>query len=988
MLKRNFLYFSGKITTQKFKAMKQSKFTILIFAVLFSITSATFAQNTSTQGTEFWVSFMTNGHKYHPEGPNGGNWVLTQVLISGKRDCSVTITNPQTGWTTTRQVQANNITTIDIDEDIAYIDGLSEQVQNKGLQITSTDTISVFCTNIAHLSFDASYVLPTQSLADDYIIQTYDQSHYSSNLNYQTQNQTSAFLIVATEDNTIVDITPSVATLNGHPAGHEFTIYMNKGQVCQVRSHRDDNNRDLSGTRVTARNCKRIAVFNGNTLTAIPNLGSSYDHVFEQAMPVQSWGKRFVVTKSLEREYDIVKIISASDHNEIYKNGTLIATINTGQSHSFELRGSETSCYIEASGRAAVYLYNKSRDGNSIGDPSSVWIAPVEQRIDEITFSTFNNENINIDTHHVNIIVNTEDTGDVFLDNQRIPASEFSPVAGNNEFSYARKNIQHGVHHLQCNNGFNAHVYGFGIAKGYAYLVGSKTEDLTVKVELNETLVQPNDTVEHCVSDPILFDAMINLLNYDLLWNFGDGTTSTQNPVTHNYNNKEFYEVSLIITTDEVGGCVFSTSDTLKFYVDARQHYTTEAIELCKGDLYAEHGFNMVVTNDTILGKAIDNPEHPHCPDSLLVYITALPGYYAAYDEILCWQGESITYNSHGFNLAIDHPDIYTEQIQVPIPGGCDSIIDLTLTVTDRIINPNPVEYSGCSESFSWNGVTYTESGDYEQVFTSSMGCDSIIQLHIFLDEVLEGGTDTVSVCNTYEWHGHIYDQAGFYTDTIASSLGCDSIVHLELSMILDTESEIRPKDANAAHWVVTTTEFGIHSYDFTIWNSDPGIVWDSVQWGFENGNVNWDLEPLGSPAMECRIHVLTFIEDTVWLTATAYNECYPEGKTIRYWLISSFYGIDDNGSSTGSEAICFDVVPNPNNGKMRLNFENLSGRTDIKVFDMTGRLVDHFQVFNASDNYSIPYDCKVKASGIYHFVLNNRGQNFTKKVSIINPLQ
>ena len=959
--------------------MKQSKFTILILAVLFTITSASFAQSASTQGTEFWVSFMTNGHKYHTEAPNGGNWILTQVLISGKRDCSVTLTNPQTGWTETHQVQANNITTIDIDENIAYIDGISEQVMNKGLRITSTDTVSVFCTNIAHLSFDASYVLPTQSLADDYIIQTYDQSHYSSNLSYQTQNQTSAFLIVATEDNTVIDITPSVATMNGLPAGHEFTITMNMGQAYQLRSRRDGSDRDLSGTRVTARDCKRIAVFNGNTLTAIPNNGGTYDHVFEQAMPVQSWGKRFVVTKSLEREYDIVKIISASDNNIIYKNGTQIATINTGESYSFNLSGNETSCFIEASGRAAVYMYNVSRGGNMIGDPSAVWIAPVEQRIDRITFSTFNNENINIDTHHVNIIVNTEDVGNVFLDNQRISSSEFSPVAGNEEFSFARKNIQHGVHHLQCDNGFNAHVYGFGVAKGYAYLVGSKAEDLTVKVELDETLVQPNDTIDHCVFELARFDATVNLLNYDLLWNFGDGITSTQNPVTHEYSGKNIYEVSLIITTDEVGGCVFSTSDTLKFYIDSRQKYITEELELCKGELYTENGFNVVVTNDTILGRTIDNPEHPLCPDSLLLYITALPGYYASYNETLCWTDEPFTYTGHGFNILVDHPDTYTNQITTPIPDGCDSIIDLQLVVTDRIVNPHPIEFSGCAESFTWNGQTYTESGDYDQVFTSVMGCDSIIQLHIFLDEVLEGGTDTVKgICTAYEWHGHLYDQTGFYTDTIPSALGCDSIVHLNLSIMLDNQSEIHSLGSDASHWVISTTEFEIHSYSFMIWDSDPDIVWDSVQWGFETDNVNWDLEPIGTPATQCRVYVLTYVEDTVWLNAKVYNECHPEGETLRYWLISSFFGTDE--SSSGSE---FGITPNPNNGQMQLHFENLIGKTDIKVIDMMGRLVDQFQTFNTSNNCSLPYDCKCRASGLYLFVLNNAGKTYTKKVLI-----
>ena len=963
--------------------MKQTKFTILIVAVFFFVTSASFAQNASTQGTEFWVSFMTNGHKYHNSAPNDGNWILTQVLISGKRDCTGNITNPQTGWSQDFSVQANSITTVDIPEDVAYIDGASEQVMNRGIQITSSDTISVFCTNIAHLSFDASYVLPSQSLADDYIIQTFDQSDASSSFSYVTENQTSAFLIVATEDNTTVDIIPSVKTFADRPPGQNITIHLNKGQAYQVRSHKDSNNsRDLSGSRVIARDCKRIAVFNGNTLTAIPGQAGSYDHVFEQAMPVQAWGKRFVVTKSLERDYDIIKIISASDNNEIYKNGALIATLNTGQSHSFELRGNESSCYLESSGRAAVYLYNKSRDGSSIGDPSVVWIAPVEQRIDRITFSTFNNENIDIETHHVNIIVNTEDIGKVFLDEVQVPSSAFSPVAGNSDFSFARRDIQHGVHHLRCDNGFNAHVYGFGLAKGYAYLVGSKTEDLTVKVELNESLVQPGDTIEHCVSEPILLKAQVNLVNYELKWDLGDGTQSTQNPLTHQYNEKQLYEISLIITTEEVGGCIFSTSDTLKFYVDGRQKYAIEEIELCKGDTYSENGFNVVITNDTILGKAIAVPEHPLCPDSLLVYVTALPGYYASFNDTICWTDESFTYTEHGFNLLIDHPDIYEDQIITPIPDGCDSIVDLRLVVTNRIISPNPIVFSDCAESFTWNGVTYNEDGYYEQTFSSMMGCDSIIQLYIVLTETIEGGTDTVTdICSSYEWHDHLYNQTGFYTDTIKNAFGCDSIVHLDLSLMLAPDpSEIHPMDtiSDTPHWVISATEFEIHSYDFTLWDNAPDNPWDTVIWRLEN-NGSWLFEPFGEKGHCCKVYVLDRVTDTVWLKATVYNSCgSAQGVERSFWLICSFYDMEENMSP-----LQISISPNPSRGDMHIDFGEIEGRVAIKVFDMTGTTIDQFD-WVALPKSQLFYSLNSYPSGIYLFVFNHDGHTVTQKVIII----
>ena len=953
----------------------------LIAACILSV-SVAFAQDASTQGTEFWVSFMSNGHKYHREAPNNGNWILTQVLISGKRDCTGTITNPQIGWSQDFTVRANSITTVDIPEEVAYVDGLSEQPTNRGLQITSSDTISVFCTNIAHLSFDASYVLPTQSLADDYIIQTYDQSNNSSQLSYVKENQTSAFLIVATEDGTTVDITPSVITYNGRPAGQEFTIHLNKGQVCQVRSSKSDGHRDLSGTRVTARDCKRIAVFNGNTLTAIPRNGSSYDHIFEQAMPLQAWGKCFVVTNSLEREADYVKVTSAANDNEIRKNGVVIATLNIGESHIFEMSNNEKSCFIESSGRSAVYLYNTTRGGNSIGDPSVVWIAPIEQRIDDITFSTFNNEYIGISTHHVNIIVNSEDAGTVSLDGNPIPASDFSSVNGSSNYVYARKDIAHGVHRLQCPHGFNAHVYGFGIAKGYAYLVGSKTTDLTTKVDINSVLVNDGDTIDHCYAEPITFNAVINLSNYDLKWDFGDGTSSTDNPVTHTYDDSRLYHASLIITTDEIGGCMFSTSDTSRYHIDARQHYEYDEAELCKGDTYTEHGFNVVVTNDTILRKAIVNPEHPLCPDSLLVYITTLPGYYASYNDTICWQGDPITYNEHGFDLVFDHPDTYSEQIVAPIPGGCDSIIDLTVLVTERIVNPNPVVFIGCAESFTYNGMTYTENGEYEQVFALPSGCDSIVNVSVFLSEAIEGDTVAVSGdCNGYEWLGTIYNSPGFYTDTLPNVFGCDSIVHLELSLTLPPDpSEIIPLDTQneSPHWVISASEFDIHFYDFTIEDNNSGTVWDSVLWSLGDNN-NWEIQLLGDDSRTCRVVVLDRVEDTVWLHAQIFAPCQSGQSVDRwYWLLCSFYDIDELPSQPQ-----IDVVPNPSKGEMSLFFGDINGKVTLKVYDMTGILVDQSE-WVVTPGSRHPYDLSNHPNGMYFLVFNYKGYTVVQKALIM----
>ena len=65
----------------------------------------------------------------------------------------------------------------------------------------------------------------------------------------------------------------------------------------------------------------------------------------------------------------------------------------------------------------------------------------------------------------------------------------------------------------------------------------------------------------------------------------------------------------------------------------------------------------------------------------------------------------------------------------------------------------------------------------------------------------------------------------------------------------------------------------------------------------------------------------------------------------------------------------------------MRLNFESLIGKIDIKVFDSQGALVDQFQVDSETDSYSLPYECKSKVEGLYFFVATCKNIVLTKKV-------
>ena len=922
----------------------------LFFACLFAFPSA-FSQDISTQGTEFWVSFMGNGFKTRYDTWTGipeFTWLRIQLIVSAKRDCNCTIKNPNTNYEQTFHVNANSTYLFDdIPWDEAYME-LEEhgRILNKGLRITADDTVSVYCSNIAEVSFDASYILPTPALGNDYIIQTYNQST-TSNAFYGSY-YTSAFLIVATEDGeTTVDITPTVSTLDGHTANNEYSITLRKGETYQVRSHNNySGSRDLSGTRVTTRDCKKIAVFNGNNLTMVPDGGNDSDCIFEQAMPLAAWGRKFVVTASLGRQLnDIVKITSAHDNNEILRNGTVLTTLDEGESTTFELRQSNKSCFIEASQSCAVYLYNHSKDDDGwyeegTGAPSMVWIAPIEQRINEITFSTFNYESehdTDIDDHYVNIIVNADDIQHVYLDNELLPSSQFESVNGTSEYRFIRKQIDHGAHHITCANGFNAHVYGFGRAKGYAYLVGSKATDLSTTIFINGETVQQLDTISSCSLESITFGADINYQNYEVDWDFGDGAPHSHDiTTTHSYNNYGFYEVSLTVTSEETP-CQSSSSITQTVYID----------------LYH--------TSDTTL--------------------------YAS----TCYNGPS-TYTENGFNISYNEPGTYEDSKSVLSSHGCDSIVHLILEVGDmyyaapdtvRICydNNHPKEYTWDKDGHTYFNDTLVTKllpyGDCQGNFTLSLSFVDNETQEVFWPE-----PDQYE-CDSFYWpiSGETYYSSGiYYHYDDLSPFDCSRETQLHLTLSYTPHLIIESYNLNP-HWPITATEFNVNRYTFFVNDTISDISkWNFSQCKWDISKDSWRVIPDEDNPLQCDVYAMDWIEDTIWLSFKAVNSCSgEEGVIKKYWLLPSFYGINDSETSLSD----FNIVPNPNKGEMDLHLVQLTGKVSIKVYDMRGALVEVIETYNELDSKTLHYTLEHNSSGIYFFVATAKEGTIAKKIII-----
>lgn len=184
---------------------------------IFSISSQTY----STCGTDFWMVFMKNGH-YPIDSVR-----LTTLSIASEHATNGTITNPNTGYSIDFSVDEDGVTQITIPMNEAYHDE-SEIVKSLGLHVTAADSVFLFASNHLNHCSDATAVLPTRLLSNRYIVQGY------SGIN----NYGSEFIVLATENNTVVSITPKTATFGGHSANVPFQITLQQGEsyfgVCRT----------------------------------------------------------------------------------------------------------------------------------------------------------------------------------------------------------------------------------------------------------------------------------------------------------------------------------------------------------------------------------------------------------------------------------------------------------------------------------------------------------------------------------------------------------------------------------------------------------------------------------------------------------------------------------------------------------------------------------------------------------------------------------
>ena len=118
---------------------------------------------------------------------------------------------------------------------------------------------------------------------------------------------------------------------------------------------------------------------------------------------------------------------------------------------------------------------------------------------------------------------------------------------------------------------------------------------------------------------------------------------------------------------------------------------------------------------------------------------------------------------------------------------------DVAVRFPKTQVEPIVVEYTETAcDSYTWNGNTYTESGDYTVTLQTEQGRDSVVTLHLtILPEALVENEELV-LCPSelpYKWYGQSLTKAGSYTATEQyTGMECDSVIHeLTLNVYVQT---------------------------------------------------------------------------------------------------------------------------------------------------------------------------------------------------------
>ena len=572
---------------------------IAFIAVLISLCSISpLNAQASTSGKDFWVSFGRNSDRAYQD-------ISLQFRIVTTKYTQATVTFTETGEVMSLSLNANtvythNLTYAQKQAVYSYTTGKT----SKSIHIQTDENVSVYAVNTMRLVTDATIILPAGALGNSY----YHLSYMSPAPMFVPDGYT----IVAIENNTTIYENGVVKDV------------LNEGEV-----YSSYYSTDGTGKHITADN--PIAYFVTHSCVYVPVGVIACDCLYEQLHPESSWGTRFFVPVTI-RSVERVRIIASQDNTTVnLTGGTLVdgsLTLNAGQWAEIEIYATENGCYIESNNPVGVvsYLMGNSYPGITypLGDPSIVWIPPIEQFIDGTLVAPFlTTGSTNLTEHYLLIVTPT-----ITKELTEISGGDYAVLTGGewrdhpSGYSYYNLPLSNENVNYCLKNPEKLMVlgYGLGFEESYYYLAGAAACRLDAHFEVNG--------------------------------------------IHHRSLNNEFYCNGNIEVEAFVRYPMDAAPGHLRWLInDVEQTAFTDNLRWTTQLPQGSHTISMIVKNEN---GEVDSLATSFVIKDMLDPVTIY--------ETIC-QGDSVLFNGKYYNL----PGLYTDTLQTAL--GCDGIVTLDLTV-------------------------------------------------------------------------------------------------------------------------------------------------------------------------------------------------------------------------------------------------------------------------------------------------------------------
>lgn len=493
----------------------------------------------TNQGCEYWATdldqYVDSEDQQYGGGANAP-YAIVVSNINASFKATVRVTNAS-GYERTYEAPPKTATIINLPANNISGSGLTTNAWH----LTSNLPVVAYqfnpLENAKVYSNDASLLFPTTALGKHYRVLSWP----TIGRNSDGQLLASTITVVAVEEGeteVTVTVTAPVQSGPGVPAmarGASQTFRMQKGQVLNLEAASVPD--DFTGSLVEA--SRKVAVFGGHVCANAPYSTckggrcsydplfsctvdsdcppiAACDHLEEQIQPISTWGKTYVVSRTMPRGKapDVVRVLAAHDGTHITSSPQSIAipTLNAGEWFEFEISdhivltgdqpflvgqylegqnapySAHSGCYNSLSGElcedspgscvcdsnfnSCTKQAQCSPDDANIGDPAFLVGVPIEQFRSEYVFLV----PIKYRSNFVNIVAPVG--AKVTLDGSVLSASQFQNLPGG-QYMVSRLPMQPGSHTLSADKRVGITVYGWDFYVSYAYAGGMNIETLS-----------------------------------------------------------------------------------------------------------------------------------------------------------------------------------------------------------------------------------------------------------------------------------------------------------------------------------------------------------------------------------------------------------------------------------------------------------------------------------------------------------------------------